>query len=48
MVHFHQKSGTGKLTGVFKKYSTSKYGFAAKSGPALFLLDADADAAANL
>lgn len=40
MVNFHQKSGTGKLTGVHRKYSTSKYGYAAKSsGPALFLMD---------
>ncbi|XP_027092186.1 G2/mitotic-specific cyclin-2-like [Coffea eugenioides] len=40
MVTFHQKAGTGKLTGVHRKYSTSKYGYAAKSQPALFLLDA--------
>ncbi|KAL3514863.1 hypothetical protein ACH5RR_027580 [Cinchona calisaya] len=40
MVTFHQKAGTGKLSGVHRKYSTSKYGYAAKSRPALFLLDA--------
>ncbi|KAI0499394.1 hypothetical protein KFK09_020297 [Dendrobium nobile] len=39
MVDFHQKSGKGKLTGVHKKYSTFKFGCAAKSEPALFLLD---------
>ncbi|KAL3505493.1 hypothetical protein ACH5RR_035334 [Cinchona calisaya] len=39
MVFFHQKAGNGKLTGVHRKYSTSKYGSAAKSQPALFLLD---------
>lgn len=42
MVNFHQKSGTGKLTGVYKKYSTSKYGYAAKSSePAIFLMDGE-------
>uniref|UniRef100_A0A5B7A233 Putative cyclin n=1 Tax=Davidia involucrata TaxID=16924 RepID=A0A5B7A233_DAVIN len=40
MVTFHQKAGTGRLTGVYRKYSTSKYGYAAKSEPAHFLLDA--------
>ncbi|XP_072968281.1 cyclin-B2-2-like isoform X1 [Typha angustifolia] len=39
MVEFHQKAGEGKLTGVHRKYSTFKYGCAAKSEPALFLLD---------
>ncbi|KAB1203542.1 Cyclin-B2-4 [Morella rubra] len=39
MVNFHQKSGTGKLTGVHRKYSTSKYGYAAKTDPANFLLE---------
>ncbi|KAL6995968.1 Cyclin-B2-4 [Sarracenia purpurea var. burkii] len=39
MVTFHQKAGTGKLTGVHRKYSTSKFGYAAKSEPAHFLLD---------
>ncbi|KAJ7957967.1 Cyclin [Quillaja saponaria] len=40
MVTFHQKAGTGKLTGVHRKYSTSKFGFAAKIEPATFLLQA--------
>ncbi|KAG0497760.1 hypothetical protein HPP92_002451 [Vanilla planifolia] len=39
LVDFHQKSGNGKLTGVHRKYSTTKFGCAAKSQPALFLLD---------
>ncbi|XP_020582003.1 LOW QUALITY PROTEIN: G2/mitotic-specific cyclin-2-like [Phalaenopsis equestris] len=43
MVDFHQKSGKRKLTGdhknVAQKYSTFKFGCAAKSEPALFLLD---------
>ncbi|KAH7567031.1 hypothetical protein ACOSP7_011272 [Xanthoceras sorbifolium] len=40
MVTFHQKAGTGKLTGVHRKYSTSKFGYTAKTEPANFLLDA--------
>ncbi|KAB2044739.1 hypothetical protein ES319_D01G111200v1 [Gossypium barbadense] len=40
MVTFHQKAGTGKLTGVQRKYCTSKYGYAAKTEPATFLLEA--------
>ncbi|KAK8512623.1 hypothetical protein V6N12_075193 [Hibiscus sabdariffa] len=39
MVTFHQKAGTGKLTGVHRKYCTSKYGYAAKTEPATFLLE---------
>ncbi|XP_043712370.1 G2/mitotic-specific cyclin-2-like [Telopea speciosissima] len=39
MVAFHQKAGTGKLTGVYRKYSIFKFGYAAKSEPAIFLLD---------
>ncbi|KHN33647.1 G2/mitotic-specific cyclin-1 [Glycine soja] len=39
MVTFHQKAGSGKLTGVYRKYNTWKYGCAAKIEPALFLLD---------
>ncbi|KAL4279915.1 hypothetical protein GQ457_03G030980 [Hibiscus cannabinus] len=39
MVRFHQAAGTGKLTGVQRKYSTSKYGYAAKSEPPTFLLN---------
>ncbi|KAF9609908.1 hypothetical protein IFM89_019001 [Coptis chinensis] len=38
MVTFHQKAGTGKLAGVHKKYSTFKFGYAAKLEPAHFLL----------
>ncbi|TYH72805.1 hypothetical protein ES332_D05G280900v1 [Gossypium tomentosum] len=40
MVRFHQKAGTGKLTGVQRKYSTSKYGYAAKIEAPTFLLEA--------
>ncbi|OVA19560.1 Cyclin [Macleaya cordata] len=39
MVTFHQKAGTGKLTGVHRKYCMFKFGCAAKSEPAQFLLD---------
>ncbi|KAL1540597.1 Cyclin-B2-3 [Salvia divinorum] len=39
MVSFHQKSGSGKLSGVHKKYSTSKYGYVARIKPADFLID---------
>ncbi|KAJ6336672.1 hypothetical protein OIU76_006533 [Salix suchowensis] len=40
MVNFHRNSGTGKLTGVHRKYSTSKFGYAVKNEPATFLLEA--------
>lgn len=40
MVSFHQKAAIGKLTGVHRKYSTSKYGYAARCEPASFLLEA--------
>uniref|UniRef100_A0A7N0UIK3 Uncharacterized protein n=1 Tax=Kalanchoe fedtschenkoi TaxID=63787 RepID=A0A7N0UIK3_KALFE len=39
MVTFHQKAGTGKLTAVYRKYCTSKYGYAAKCEAAKFLLE---------
>ncbi|KAM3743645.1 hypothetical protein ACB098_07G162600 [Castanea mollissima] len=39
MVTCHQKAGTGKLTGAYSKYSTWKFGYAAKAEPARFLLD---------
>lgn len=39
MVNFHRIAGTGKLTGVHRKYCTSKFGYAAKNEPADFLLD---------
>jgi hypothetical protein len=41
MVDFHQKAGTGKLTGVHRKYSLFKFGCAAKVQPALFLLETE-------
>ncbi|PHU22411.1 Cyclin-B2-3, partial [Capsicum chinense] len=40
MVSFHQKTTIGKLTGVHRKYSTSKYGNVARCEPASFLLEA--------
>lgn len=40
MVSFHQKAGTGKLTAVYRKYNTSKFGYTSKSEPAVFLLEA--------
>nr|GMD56430.1 G2/mitotic-specific cyclin-2-like [Ipomoea batatas] len=40
IVGIHKKAGTGKLTGVYRKYSTSKFGNAAKFAPAAdFLLE---------
>ncbi|XP_071702817.1 G2/mitotic-specific cyclin-2-like [Rutidosis leptorrhynchoides] len=39
MVCLHQKSGSGKHVSVFKKYSTSKYGHAARTEPANFMLE---------
>ena len=38
MVAFHQNAGKSKLTGVYRKYNTRKFGFAAKAEPAGFLL----------
>ncbi|KMZ63360.1 hypothetical protein ZOSMA_412G00020 [Zostera marina] len=38
MVEFHRNAEIGKLPGVHRKYSTSKFGCVAKSEPALFLL----------
>ncbi|KAM7257489.1 hypothetical protein ACFE04_013230 [Oxalis oulophora] len=38
MVRYHEKAGNGKLTGVHRKYSTSKFGYAARTQPATFLL----------
>ncbi|CAJ2635906.1 unnamed protein product [Trifolium pratense] len=38
MVVFHQKAGTGKLTGVYRKYESAKFSFTAKCDPACFLL----------
>ncbi|CAM8974630.1 unnamed protein product [Rhodiola kirilowii] len=38
MVTLHRNAATGKLTGVHRKYSLSKYGYAARSEPAHFIL----------
>ncbi|CAG7869508.1 unnamed protein product [Brassica rapa] len=38
MVDFHHNAGTGKLTGVHRKYNTSKFSYAARTEPAGFLL----------
>ncbi|XP_059286203.1 G2/mitotic-specific cyclin-2-like isoform X1 [Lycium ferocissimum] len=38
IVSYHQKAATGKLTGVHRKYSTSKFGYTAKCEPARFLV----------
>nr|GMD51514.1 G2/mitotic-specific cyclin-2-like [Ipomoea batatas] len=35
IIGIHKKAGTGKLTGVYRKYSTSKFGNAAKFAPAI-------------
>lgn len=37
MAGFHQRAGTGKLTGVYRKYNTSKFGFTSKCEAAQFL-----------
>lgn len=39
IVGYHQNAATGKLTGVHRKYNTSKFGYAAKCEPAHFLLE---------
>uniref|UniRef100_A0A2C9WL48 B-like cyclin n=1 Tax=Manihot esculenta TaxID=3983 RepID=A0A2C9WL48_MANES len=39
MVGFHQKAGTGKLSGVHRKYNTSKFGYTSKCEAAHFLLE---------
>ncbi|PHU15232.1 Cyclin-B2-2 [Capsicum chinense] len=39
MISFHQKAAVGKLTAVHRKYSTSKYGNAARCEPIFFLLE---------
>ncbi|XP_055803341.1 G2/mitotic-specific cyclin-2-like [Solanum dulcamara] len=38
IVGYHKKAATGKLTGVHRKYSISKFGYAAKCEPAHFLV----------
>ncbi|KAH0680651.1 hypothetical protein KY284_021736 [Solanum tuberosum] len=40
MVSFHQKAAIGRLTGVHRKYSTSKYGYTTRCEPTSFLLEA--------
>ncbi|KAJ6360483.1 hypothetical protein OIU77_004492 [Salix suchowensis] len=37
MVGLHQKAGTGKLTRVYRKYNSSKFGFTSKCEAAQFL-----------
>ncbi|KAK7406913.1 hypothetical protein VNO78_08549 [Psophocarpus tetragonolobus] len=39
MVEFHKKAGNGKLTGVHRKYCSSKFSYTAKYEPARFLLE---------
>lgn len=39
IVSFHMNASMGRLTGVHRKYCTSKFGYAAKCGPALFLIE---------
>ncbi|XWS33944.1 hypothetical protein CRYUN_Cryun22dG0126300 [Craigia yunnanensis] len=39
MVGFHEKAATGKVTGVHRKYCTSKFVYTAKCEPAKFLLE---------
>nr|XP_043607836.1 G2/mitotic-specific cyclin-2-like [Erigeron canadensis] len=39
MVGLHQKSGSGKLLSVYKKYGTSKYGHVSQTEPASFMLE---------
>ncbi|KAH0909191.1 hypothetical protein HID58_032512 [Brassica napus] len=40
MVSLHQRAPTGKLTGVYRKYNTSKFGYIAKCEAAHFLVSA--------
>ncbi|KAL8194086.1 hypothetical protein R6Q57_026328 [Mikania cordata] len=39
IVGYHQKAALGRLTGVYRKYNTSKFGYAAKCEPAKFLVE---------
>ncbi|XP_071693689.1 G2/mitotic-specific cyclin-2-like [Rutidosis leptorrhynchoides] len=39
IVGYHQKAATGRLTAVYRKYNTSKFGYAAKCEPAKFIVD---------
>ncbi|XP_076927401.1 G2/mitotic-specific cyclin-1-like isoform X2 [Bidens hawaiensis] len=38
IVGYHEKAGTGRLTGAYRKYNISKFGYAAKCEPAKFML----------
>ncbi|KAJ0265381.1 Cyclin-B2-2 [Hirschfeldia incana] len=40
MVSLHQRAATGKLTGVYRKYNTSKFGYIAKCEASHFLVSA--------
>ncbi|WOG97715.1 hypothetical protein DCAR_0417056 [Daucus carota subsp. sativus] len=39
MAGFHRRAAAGKVTSVFRKYNSYKYGYAASAEPAHFLLD---------
>ncbi|KAF3789689.1 Cyclin-B2-1 [Nymphaea thermarum] len=39
LVHLHKEAGSGKLTGVYRKYNTPQFDFSATTAPAFFLLD---------
>ncbi|KAI7734678.1 hypothetical protein M8C21_009096 [Ambrosia artemisiifolia] len=39
IVGYHQRASTGRCTGVYKKYNTLKYGYAAKCEPAKSLVE---------
>lgn len=41
MVSLHEKAATGKLTGVYRKYNTFKFGYIAKCEAAHFLLSTE-------
>ncbi|CAN7130448.1 unnamed protein product [Brassica rapa subsp. narinosa] len=38
MAGLHHEAGTGKLTGLYRKYNTSKFSYASRTEPAGFLL----------
>nr|XP_043607624.1 G2/mitotic-specific cyclin-2-like isoform X2 [Erigeron canadensis] len=39
IVGYQENASTGRLTGVYRKYNTSKFGYAAKCEPAKFIVD---------
>ncbi|KAJ0703597.1 putative cyclin domain-containing protein [Helianthus annuus] len=39
IVGYHQKAAIGRLTGVYRKYNTLKFGYASKCEPAKFLVE---------